>query len=113
MREAFCVLLLAILVFSAGLTAPGQKLRSAAKAEPLPVQATRFGNIEAYSNGSGVFIRWQMEVETQNFGFNVYRLTEYGKERVGRDIVIGGAARSFGPTDLWLAIHHFRSCRRS
>jgi hypothetical protein len=96
MREAFCVLLLAILAFSAGVTVPAQKLRTAARSTPQYAPTTSFGDIEAYSTGSGVFIRWQMSVEAQNFGFNVYRLTEYGKERVGKDIVLGGAARAMG-----------------
>ncbi|MGH7782601.1 MAG: hypothetical protein ACREO5_01985, partial [Candidatus Binatia bacterium] len=60
----------------------------------LPVKtATRFQSVEAYSDGRNVWIKWQMAVETQNFGFNVYAVTSSGRRKLNDAPILGGATR--------------------
>jgi len=52
-----------------------------------PPDFARFQSEEAFTDGNGVFMRWQMERETGNLGFLVYRITGHGLEPVGDGIV--------------------------
>ncbi len=63
------------------------------KKQPRSVkESTRFANIAAYSDGKGVWLTWQMEVEVANIGFNVYRISSRGSELLTPVRMIPGAA---------------------
>jgi hypothetical protein len=49
---------------------------------------------EAYSDGNGVFIRWQTEYENKNLGFYLYRIGANGPELVNEGFVAGGRTTS-------------------
>lgn len=52
----------------------------------------RFGSVKAFSDGNGVLVEWQMSVETNNAGFNVYRMDGTETVRASSDIILGSAA---------------------
>lgn len=56
-----------------------------------PVSDIRFGGIESFSDGSGSFIRWNMEREAGNLGFYVFRIDSSGKTMLNSNL-IGGSA---------------------
>ncbi|MBP9662985.1 MAG: hypothetical protein KBD94_00070 [Pyrinomonadaceae bacterium] len=87
-RTASITLLLALLI-SGSLPSYAQKGRRAA-IQPAAVDATiTYERIDAVTDGQGVLIRWHTSVETQNFGFNVYRITSSGRELVNETLITG------------------------
>ncbi|MEJ7622958.1 MAG: C25 family cysteine peptidase [Pyrinomonadaceae bacterium] len=54
---------------------------------------SQFATIEASTDGSGVVIRWVMEVERKNLGFNVYRAGQPDLT-VNKRLILGAAAWS-------------------
>lgn len=52
--------------------------------------ATEFASAEAFSDGNGVWFKWQMKAEVNNLGFNVYRIKGDLKEQVNRNLISGG-----------------------
>ncbi len=70
----------------------------------LPVdKTTEFQNARAFTDGSTVWIEWQMASEKNNYGFYVYRIDGSGKSIVGEDVVQGsyfraGNQRTYGET---------------
>ena len=57
------------------------------------VESANFGDVAAYSDGDGAFIRWQMVSERDNVGFNVYRLTDAGQLIANDGLIIGSKGR--------------------
>ncbi len=55
---------------------------------------TRLGRAEAYSDGRGAWVLWQMEAERSNVGFRVYRVEAAGNTLISDDIILGSAARA-------------------
>ncbi len=55
--------------------------------------SAQFDNVEAFSDGRGVLIQWQMTSETRNAGFYVYRIEAKGLELVSDILVLGSGAR--------------------
>ncbi len=56
---------------------------------------TDFASTRAYTDGSAALLKWEMAVELDNFGFNIYRIDGDGKNLVNEDIV-GGSSLLFG-----------------
>lgn len=54
---------------------------------------TQFRSAEAYSDGKNVWIKWQMMVETQNFGFNVYAVSGGTRRKLNDGPILGGATK--------------------
>ncbi len=48
-----------------------------------------FSAVTASASGSGVLVRWQIEITDDNLGFNVYRITDGERVRVNRELVLG------------------------
>lgn len=88
-------LLLIISVVGAVLSPASAQILSKSKrgVTPRPVERNIFGKAEAYSDGNGAFIRWQMAVEAGNVGFNVYRLSRRGEQLVSEHLILGSKAR--------------------
>lgn len=59
---------------------------------------TTFGTVEAFTDGFGVLVRWQMAIERRNVGFNVYRVTSGEEERINQTMVLGSSARAGSET---------------
>jgi hypothetical protein len=117
MKQAIAFLLLAAFIVSAGLpTLAQQKTINSPRVQSLPVggekaqtltksqapdkkvpglrpKGTRFQSAEAYSDGKNVWLRWSMEVENDNFGFNVYVIDTGGKRLLNDSIILGGATK--------------------
>ncbi len=55
--------------------------------------SAQFDHVEAFSDGRGVLVRWQMVSETSNAGFYVYRVGAKSLERVSQTMVLGSASR--------------------
>jgi hypothetical protein len=108
MKEAVSALILTILLISNVGFISAQRLRGIGKIDridridrpvrPLPGVKTKFYSVEAYTSGSGVWLRWQMESESQNFGFYVYRLDRKGRQRVTDNVTAGTAMTPGHPT---------------
>lgn len=91
MKQLFSALLV-FAVFVMPSTVLGQKgrqtlSRPVQKSEPAVVMTTP----EAFTDGNGVYIRWSTVRETDNLGFNVYRVDDRGKTLVGDKFVPGSA----------------------
>jgi hypothetical protein len=50
---------------------------------------TEFASTEAFSDGNGVWFKWQMKVEFNNLGFNVYRVKGGTRELVNENFIGG------------------------
>ena len=58
--------------------------------KPVAAQkpAVTFGNVEAFTDGNGVFVKWHTQTEFENIGFYLFRTEKGVTERVG-DFVRG------------------------
>lgn len=74
-------------------SATGLKARSTAP-RLLADKTTEFQNARAFTDGSTVWIEWQMVSEKNNYGFYVYRIDGSGKSIVGKDVVQGSYFRA-------------------
>ncbi|HEX3102385.1 MAG TPA: hypothetical protein VHQ01_11360, partial [Pyrinomonadaceae bacterium] len=74
-------------------------ISSETRSDGVPVAASaKFGQVSAFSDGRGVLIQWQMESETRNAGFYVYRVSGKGLQLVSDIMVPGSASHSTGKT---------------
>lgn len=64
----------------------------------IKADAVQFEQINAFTEGKGVYLKWSMTSETGNVGFNIYRSTFRRSELVTPTIIPGGSARSSAPT---------------
>lgn len=77
-----------VLVFNSSVFA--QKARTV-KTKPVERSSSVvYGNAEAFSDGTGVWLRWQTESETKNLGFFVYRSNGKTSELASRTMIPGG-----------------------
>ena len=89
MSKKSLLLMLSIFILSFGTLVRAQ--RRAAFGNPSPVKSeVELADAAAFSEGKGVWLRWQSAVETNNLGFNVYRL-ENGNAVQVNSFLIGGA----------------------
>ncbi len=93
MKRTISIALLFTLVFSACIPAFAQKGR-ANKISRIVGERTQFENAEAFTDGEGASIKWQMKAENRNAGFFVYRVATKGLELVDPIMTVG----SFGRT---------------
>src|SRR5688572_25218406 len=97
MKKAVSLILSIVFLTSAHIPALAQKRGNAGpKKAPILVEApesTRFAKAGAYSDGSGVWISWDMEIEVGNIGFYVYRLGKTGAVLLSPEKMVQGAAQ--------------------
>jgi hypothetical protein len=96
MKRAVTAIVLTTLLLTPVLTVSAQKTRGGRikTTAPAPAPAeTAFASAEAYTDGTGVVVKWTMAQEVKNLGFNVYRLDTKGERIVSDDIVLGAATR--------------------
>jgi hypothetical protein len=99
MKRVLAFLMFAVLLFNSSIFA--QKARLGGTKQMVQSSSVVYAATEAFSDGSGVFLRWQTDSETKNLGFFVYRASGKGKELVSQKMTAGGYAqareeRSFG-----------------
>jgi Peptidase family C25 len=96
MKKFVSCLLSGTLFLGAFFPAAAQKVRPLEP--PLGVKAVfaQFERVQALSEGDGVLIQWQMTSETDNAGFNVYRVDKSGKVRINDSLILGAATRLRG-----------------
>lgn len=68
--------------------------------------STQFDHARALSEGRGAWIEWQMESETNNLGFNIYRIDGKGKHLLSDSFVLGSVAR-FGSRTAYGESYNF------
>jgi len=92
MKQAFAGLALTALMFSA-LPASAQRSRlltpqpSESRADASRAAMT----VDAYTEGAGVYVRWQLGTDLNATGFNVYRQSGKGLEQVNPYLIAGPA----------------------
>ncbi|MBA2379755.1 MAG: hypothetical protein H0V76_09310 [Blastocatellia bacterium] len=94
---ALCTALLATAVAPAMAQNKTRSIDPDAKSRQTTVargSRTRMANAEAYSEGRGAWVLWQMEVERSNVGFRVYRVEPTGNILISDDLILGSAARA-------------------
>ena len=108
MRKAISLILTVFMLSSSVMPAFSQKrlaptksqelltdstqLKAATKKQPVLPDVTTFGTVSAYSDGSGVWLSWQMDAEVGNICFYIYRLGKGGPELLSPDKQISGSA---------------------
>lgn len=93
MKQVTSLCLLFIVFISSGIPAFAQKSRRSLEPKIKAQEASnRFGEIRAYTEGTGVLVKWEMAAETNNFGFYVYRNDGSALNLVSQDAVLGSAA---------------------
>jgi len=99
MKKPVSVALFVAVLFSTIVPVSSQRIeKGRTAADLIKPSITRniieFDKTEAFTEGRGVFIRWQMKTETNNVGFNVYRVSVGRKQLVNRAVVPGSTARA-------------------
>lgn len=94
-------MLLVLLTCSAFLPSFAQRSRlvpSVVPSDPdYPTNVVEYERIKAFTDGQGVFIRWEMRSELNNMGFFVYKLGENGLEMVSPGMILGAFSRANSP----------------
>ena len=94
MKKIASAAILFSITFSACLPAFAQRTRLTSASPSASVQ---FDKVEAYSDGRGVLVQWQMVSETSNTGFYVFRVGAKGLERIGNRMVVGARTLTKDP----------------
>ncbi|MEO8649617.1 MAG: C25 family cysteine peptidase [Acidobacteriota bacterium] len=93
MKKVGVFALLAILIGSTSVPLSAQRLRIPKSPPKTTVEAGAvFASASAFSDGNGVFFSWQMEVETDNAGFYIYRFGPKGAENISSSRFVPGSA---------------------
>jgi hypothetical protein len=96
MKKSIALVLLAVLVSSSVAPATAQKRTAAGLRKKQDLTAgspsTQFADVRAHTDGTGVYLTWQMEAEIGNIGFHVYRVSKHGVEMLSPEKLVGGAA---------------------
>ena len=80
-----------VLFLNAPLTAQkSERTGKGVRAEKVPV---KYNNTAAFTDGNGVWIEWETEVESDNLGFYIYRTSGDSTERINKGLVAGGYMR--------------------
>ncbi|HRJ88966.1 MAG TPA: C25 family cysteine peptidase [Pyrinomonadaceae bacterium] len=101
MRKAFSISIIFTLTLAGVLDLSAQRVvrggepKSRQAATTTTLDMTGFESVEAMTDGRGIFVRWQMSVERDNLGFDVFRVDGRGKARI-TDEPVGGSALLYG-----------------
>jgi len=94
MKKIFTLFTVIVVLVTADLPIFAQKKRFVEKPGlAAPVDTTTFGSVDAFSDGKGVYLRWQMSVERDNVGFNVYRINSDGQSQANDAVILGSRSR--------------------
>jgi len=90
MNRVISFFVITILFLTLNLAISAQKQERTNIIKIFNTISTEFASAEAFSDGNGVWFKWQMEVESNNLGFNVYRINGSNKEQVNPYLISGG-----------------------
>ena len=94
MKKIATAAVLFAFVLSACVPAFAQKAKSTRPSVSVSKSGSvQFERVEAFSDGQGVLVRWQMVSETHNAGFYLYRVGLKGLELVNGIMVLGRHSR--------------------
>lgn len=94
MKKIVTVAMLITFVFSACIPGFAQNTKPTSSPGSLVKSGSvQFDRVEAFSDGQGVLIQWQMMSETRNAGFYLYRVGAKGLELVNGIMVLGSRSR--------------------
>ncbi len=88
MKKVLTLLIFSGLLFNS--TAFSQKSKSVNTSPAVQSDFVVFDRAEAFSDGAGVWLRWQTASETNNLGFRVYRAAANTRELVSEEMLPGG-----------------------
>lgn len=105
MKKIIALFVIVVLSSAANMQVFSQKIKTSKKLpdviNELPIikkndipTDVKLKQAEAFSDGSGVYIRWQTEYENKNLGFYLYRVTAKGAVLVNKGFVAGGRSTS-------------------
>ncbi|CAN5672586.1 hypothetical protein BH24ACI3_BH24ACI3_03600 [soil metagenome] len=84
---------------------PRKSVESGRTKTKIPA-TTEFASTRAYTDGSAAYLKWEMAVERNNFGFNIYRIDGDGKNLANNEIV-GGSSLLFGSEPVYGETYSF------
>lgn len=100
MKKSISIVLLFTLLIAPIMSVNAQKTRHGlAKTVKPQVTApsqdteTAFASVSASAAASGVLVKWTMQQEVKNLGFNVYRLDSRSERLATDDMILGAATR--------------------
>ncbi|HEX8290095.1 MAG TPA: C25 family cysteine peptidase [Pyrinomonadaceae bacterium] len=93
MKRTMAMVFLVVLSLLINSTVPAQKLKTG-NAAKLQKSSIKYNYINAFYDGSGVYLEWQTEYETKNFGFFVYRVSGGEKALVSESFIAGSSPQS-------------------
>jgi hypothetical protein len=99
MKKIVAFFIIVMLCSAANLQVFSQKIRNVGnKKNPVTKIETPSGiklqSADAFTDGNGVYLRWQAVYEDRNLGFFIYRIGANGRELVSREIIAGGYTKS-------------------
>ena len=94
MKRVISLCLISAIFTSSVIPAFAQKSRQPRESKIKAQEAAnRFGEVRAFSDGSGVLVKWEMAAETNNVGFYVYRIDQNGSRIVSPEMTMGSSSR--------------------
>lgn len=90
MNRVISFFVVTILLLSLSIPMSAQKQERTNFTKTFNTISTEFASAEAFSDGNGVWFKWQMKVEQNNLGFNVYRIDGKDQVQVNPHLISGG-----------------------
>ena len=95
MKKFLAATALLLAVASVNISVSAQKITPPVKFDKNLV---RYADADAYSDGRGVWLRWNTTVETKNLGFYIYRVVGSEKQLVSSSLIPGANLHTLGDT---------------
>ncbi len=100
MNKVITFFIITMLFLTLNLAVLAQKQTRTQIAKNDKSVSTEFSSTEAFSDGNGVWFKWQMMTEFKNLGFNVYRINGNTQEQVNENFIGGGFLQNSEETIL-------------
>lgn len=94
MKKFFAFVVLTTFVFSPLFDALGQKARKTSQLPKKTESSVEIRRADAFSDGNGVWLRFQTENDKNVIGFNIYRLNGNSSVRINPNMIPGGYFRA-------------------
>ncbi len=101
MHKFFSVLLIFALLFVTLIPVSAQRItKSGGPTDVVSAAPNSFADVHAFSDGRGVLVQWKMNSETDNVGFNVYKV--FGRRgRLVSDSLVPGSKAHVGSQTIY------------
>ncbi|MBK8467335.1 MAG: hypothetical protein IPL32_16080 [Chloracidobacterium sp.] len=95
MKKPLSVFIFAILICSTCFPAFAQQASSKAVSNPnVRGAVAEYESMKAFTDGQGVYIRWEMKSELGNLGFSIFRMGDNGLEPAGPGLIMGSYSKA-------------------